>query len=411
MNILNEKFKTKLKLLENTDQICSNEEIKNNFLDDNNINIKKHKELKSKIIYDFGSMKDNSLYPSKNFSIMENYLKAFKKRIKNNNSQNSSKNKEANSSKSNYSKNNSFFKKRIQGENIKKFKKLPVPKISKNKKVVKDSEKFVEKLYYDDSLMGEKKNIDINESVSIKNFDIEKNRTIKKILNLGIVNNNNGNNKNNDNQGYKEEIKKIKEKEAKLILRENDIFGKGYQSISLSTGFLNRKNLNENIIDKLKINSENRNIENKASHDENLTTHKDKNAKRKSWIEKSSSTSGVIQNLNSKINSKKYLPKIKYNSRKHSSSNSRQGDITFNSNSIINCNNSNINALNKVNNKTLNINKLIINFKDKSPEKKCNLRSINHNRLPSANSSKIRECFNCCSLSSNMNTKNIFTKN
>ena len=248
-----------------------------------------------------------------------------------------------------------------------------------------------------------------NKSVSIKNFDIEKNRTIKKILNLGIVNNNNGNNKNNDNQGYKEEIKKIKEKEAKLILRENDIFGKGYQSISLSTGFLNRKNLNENIIDKLKINSENRNIENKASHDENLTTHKDKNAKRKSWIEKSSSTSGVIQNLNSKINTKKYLPKIKYNSRKHSSSNSRQGDITFNSNSIINCNNSNINALNKINNKTLNINKLIINFKDKSPEKKCNLRSINHNRLPSANSSKIRECFNCCSLSSNMNTKNSFT--
>ena len=147
--------------------------------------------------------------------------------------------------------------------------------------------------------MGEKQNIDINESVSIKNFDIENNRTIKKILNLGIVNNNNGNNKNNDNQGYKEEIKKIKEKEAKLILRENDIFGKGYQSISLSTGFLNRKNLNENIIDKLKINSENRNIENKASHDENLTItiYKDKNAKRKSWIEKSSSTStsGVIK--------------------------------------------------------------------------------------------------------------------
>ena len=86
MNILDEKFKTKLKLLENTDQICSNEETKNNFLDHNNINIKKHKELKSKIIYDFGSMKDNSLYPSKNFSNMENYLKPFKKRIKKNNS-------------------------------------------------------------------------------------------------------------------------------------------------------------------------------------------------------------------------------------------------------------------------------------------------------------------------------------
>jgi len=162
MNILNEKFKTKLKLLENTEQICSNEETKDNFLDDNNNNIKKHKEIKSKIIYDFGSMKDNSLYPSKNFSIITNYLKAFKKRIKKNNSQNRSKNKEANSSKSNYSNSNSLFKKKIQGENITKFKKLSIPKINKNKKVEKDPEKFVEKLFYDDSLWGEKENIDIN---------------------------------------------------------------------------------------------------------------------------------------------------------------------------------------------------------------------------------------------------------
>ena len=241
-----------------------------------------------------------------------------------------------------------------------------------------------------------------NKSVSIKNFDIEKNRTIKKILNLG--------NTNNDSSELKEEIKKIKEKEAKLILKENEIFGKGYQSISLSTGILNRKSLPENKIDKLKINSENRYIEKKNSQYENTAqfnmTHKDK--KRKSWIEKSSSTSGVIQNLNSKSsNAKKYLPKIKYNSRKFSSSNGRQGDITFNSNNNnISGNNSNINVLNKIKGKTLNINKLIINFKDKSPEKKCNLRSINHNRLPSANSSKIRESFPSCCLSSN--SKNIF---
>ena len=51
---------------------------------------------------------------------------------------------------------------------------------------------------------------------------------------------------------------------------------------------------------------------------------------------------------------------------------------------------------------------MIISFKDKSPEKKCNLKSINRKRLPSANSSKIRESFPLCSVSSNINGKNIF---
>ena len=154
MNILNEKIKTKLKLFENIEPICPNEETKDNFLDDNNNNFKKHIQIKSKIIYDFGSMKNNSLYPSKNFSIMTNYLKAFTKRIKKNNSQNNSKNKET--------KNNSFLKKNDREENIKKFKKLSVPKISKTKKVENDPEKFVEKLFYDDILGGEIENIDIN---------------------------------------------------------------------------------------------------------------------------------------------------------------------------------------------------------------------------------------------------------
>ena len=160
MNILNEKIKTKLKLFENIEPICSNEETKDNYLDDDNNNFKKHKEIKSKIIYDFGSMKNNSLYPSKNFSIMTNYLKAFTKRIKKNNSQNNSKNKET--------KNNSFLKKNDREENIKKFKKLSIPKISKSKKVVNDPQKFVEKLFYDDSLGGEKENIDINSNYTYR---------------------------------------------------------------------------------------------------------------------------------------------------------------------------------------------------------------------------------------------------
>ena len=248
-----------------------------------------------------------------------------------------------------------------------------------------------------------------NKSVSIKNFDIEKNRTIKKILNLVNNNINNENNKNSDNNKksndiyleLKEEIKKVKEKEEKLISKENEIFGKAYQTISLSTGFSIRKSMNENKNDKININNENKNGENISTGDDFNSTHKEKISKKKPWIEKSNS--GVIQNINSKNGSKKYLPKIKYNSRKHSSVNNRQGDITFNSNNI-----TNINAVNRLNSKTLNINKLIISFKDKSPEKKCNLKSINHTRLPSANSSKIRESFPLCSVSSNLNAKNIF---
>ena len=102
------------------------------------------------------------------------------------------------------------------------------------------------------------------------------------------------------------------------------------------------------------------------------------------------------------------MPKIKYNTRKHSSLNNRQCNITFNTNNMINNNINNINAVNKINNKMLNINKLIINFKDKSPEKKCNLKSINHTRIPSANSSKLRETFPICSVSPNLNSKNLY---
>ena len=181
MNILNEKIKTRLKLFDSINNIFSNEEENSDFFDSININkednnnIGKSKEIKSKIIYDFDSMRNTSLYPSKNFSIMTNYLKAFKKRIKNNNSQYRSKNKEINPSKSNYNKSNSFSEKKgrlfqygenkkLQENNIKKFKKLSVPKIDKNKKVVKDPENFVEKLFYN----KDKENIDINSNFTYR---------------------------------------------------------------------------------------------------------------------------------------------------------------------------------------------------------------------------------------------------
>ena len=110
-----------------------------------------------------------------------------------------------------------------------------------------------------------------------------------------------------------------------------------------------------------------------------------------------------MHNLSSKKNSKKFLPKIKQNSRKYSSSNSRKCDITFN-------NNCNINNKNRINNNTLNIDKLIISFKDKSPDEKNNLKSINphNNRLPSANSSKKWDSLGSRCLHPYLKGKNIF---
>ena len=253
-----------------------------------------------------------------------------------------------------------------------------------------------------------------NKSVSIKNFDIEKNRTIKKILNIGLTINNNENNKSqnfnnnkwNEDLKIKEEIKKIKERETKLILRETEIFGKGYQSNTMNIGYYSYiKNINnENNRDSINSINKNKNRKNN-SLEENISmfnyTQTNKTNKRKSLIEKSNSS--VMHNLSSKNNSKKFLPKIKQNSRKYSSSNNRKCDITFN-------NNCNINNKNRINNNTLNIDKLIISFKDKSPDEKNDLKSINphNNRLPSANSSKKWDSLGSRCLHPYLKGKNIF---
>ena len=248
-----------------------------------------------------------------------------------------------------------------------------------------------------------------NKYVSIKNFDIEKNRTIKKILSLDNTNNENNKNQNlnynnkwNENLKIKEELKKIKEKETKLIIKETEIFGKSlYQTISLYIGCFSSKK-NQNKIDKFNLNipynDDSNNLEENSFKFNQ--TQKDKKNNKKSWIEKSGS--GVIHNLSSK----KYLPKIKNNTKKYSCSNYKQFDITF-TNNINNINN--INIINKLNSKTLNLNKLIINFKDKSPEKRNILNSLNsHNRIPSANSSKTKESIPLYSMNSNINGKNYF---
>ena len=245
-------------------------------------------------------------------------------------------------------------------------------------------------------------NILSKDSNSVKNFDIEKNRTIKKILNLNAVSQNQENRNKYFNNYYQEqddkeekEIKKIKAKETKHNSRENDILGKNFQNISLLiTVNTNKNNLNSNNDKKLENDNKNENNNNEDQSQFNMT-QKDRMNKHKLLIEKS--ISGVLQNFNSKNTTKKFLPKLKHNGRKQSCTNSRPFDINF-------LNNKEINIIHKItNNKTLNLNKLIIGIKDKTPEKKNLLKSLNqcNCRLPSANSSKVRDSF---SMSTNNNS-------
>ena len=240
------------------------------------------------------------------------------------------------------------------------------------------------------------------------NADIEKKFVIKKLLNLNNnINNNQNNNKEFNNEKRinfygllkeeesmeEKENKKIKSKEAKHIMRENEIFGKSYQNINLhnTISYLNKINDNEKIDKKLE--NENNNEKANITHNEDLNQNKffqkDKNGKKKLLLEKS--FSGIIQNINTKLTTKKLLPKIKQYVRKNSCDDKRS--INFNI-SMINGNNNNNNLIksNQIFKKSLNLNKIMLLIKDKTPEKKNHLRSIN-NRLPSASSSKVIDSF------------------
>ena len=240
------------------------------------------------------------------------------------------------------------------------------------------------------------------------NADIEKKLVIKKLLNLNNnINNNQNNNKEFNNEKRinfygllkeeesmeEKENKKIKSKEAKHIMRENEIFGKSYQNINLhnTISYLNKINDNEKIDKKLE--NENNNEKANITHNEDLNQNKffqkDKNGKKKLLLEKS--FSGIIQNINTKLTTKKLLPKIKQYVRKNSCDDKRS--INFNI-SMINGNNNNNNLIksNQIFKKSLNLNKIMLLIKDKTPEKKNHLRSIN-NRLPSASSSKAIDSF------------------
>ena len=250
-------------------------------------------------------------------------------------------------------------------------------------------------------------------SNSSKDFDIEKNRTIKKILSLNNITNKNGNIKNEKNKNYfgfekneeseeEKEIKKIKLKETKKIKRESDIFGKLYQTISLlitvnsanNTEKTERKNEKEKKVEK----------QNQSRNEDIIqTTQKDRAKKRKIILEKS--VSNILQNIDAKTTSKKYLPKLKQFCRKNSCNNSHP----FNINSFNNKNpQNNSNKTNKKFNRSLSINKIMLVVKEKTPEKKNNLRP-NNNRLPSAKANKEKDYLSMSTNNgSNIKPKHIF---
>ena len=228
-------------------------------------------------------------------------------------------------------------------------------------------------------------------NVSTNNFDIEKNRLIKKIMNTINKNENKKEMKkkfyfiNNDEE--LDEEKEIKAKETKLIKKENEILGKLYQTISLLIT-LNYSN-KEKEEKKFDIESKNEKSNNKENDEINSSSQKERMRKREMVFEKS--ISNILQSINAKTTSKKILPKLKTFQRKNSLNTRHPFVINLfnNNNNFVNNNNQNQNQ--KVQ-KSLNISKIMVMIKEKTPEKRNHLRSIN-NRLPSANVTKIKEFF------------------
>ena len=184
-----------------------------------------------------------------------------------------------------------------------------------------------------------------NKTVSIQEFDIEKNRYIKDILNLNLANNNiniknNNLKKKNKNEEYKSEGKNKNDnnesnndfdfwekRENKLVMIENEIFGKdsNYGFSDLKT-FTRTQSLNGhsqspeiNLIKR-----KNNYLNNLVSNKELISIKcKEKSSKKILAKDKYSTSTIIINNHNSvhnfnfnskeKSNSKTFLPKIKQN--------------------------------------------------------------------------------------------------
>ena len=228
-----------------------------------------------------------------------------------------------------------------------------------------------------------------NKTVSIQNFDIEKNRYIKDILNLNLINNNanirNNNlkekNENESNKDSNQEYDYWQKIENKLTMRETEIFGK-----DMNYGFYDFKNFvrTQNISmhsQSPEINA----IKRKNSYLNNLVNNKElisikakeKSNKKGLIKDKYSASSIIINNHNmhnfnystkEKSNSKTFLPRIRQNRN-----NGLSNKMTSKCNNPKNINNFKIKQENQklyeINQKnTLNNNSMVI-INDKSPIK------------------------------------------
>ncbi len=176
-----------------------------------------------------------------------------------------------------------------------------------NKKIICSSKSVFQDLIKILSKIN-KTNLD-NKKVSLKNFDIEKNRIINNILNIDIE-------KIND-----KELLLIKDNENTLLTNEKEIFLKEKNNTpnnSQTKNFVSSQQLNSslNFSQSLKLNNKNidsGSVKNIFNSNPNLLCicQKDSCKKRKSKIEKSSSAISIMNHLTSKKVKKNILPKIK----------------------------------------------------------------------------------------------------
>ena len=270
------------------------------------------------------------------------------------------------------------------------------------KKIKLYSNSSIEKIF---SILSEFEQLN-KDSDSIKDFDIEKNKIIKKILELKNIKNNFSGISEEGELEEEYEIRRIKAKETKKIKKENHIFGKTYQNLSLFTTVNSSNKNNNNNIDKTekKIEFGKKNEKQILSRNNDMKefqlTQKEKFNREKLLVEKS--ITGILQNINNKISTKKYLPKLKTFKRKNSCNNNHPFKLNIFNNNII------VNNANQLINNSLNSSKIMLVIKEKTPEKKNNLRSFN-NRLCSASGNKIKESISInINKSTNLKPEKIF---
>ena len=291
-----------------------------------------------------------------------------------------------------------------------------------------------------------------NKTVSIQNFDIEKNRYIKDILNLNLANNNinlnlknnnlkkkNKNEENNNLDINKEQENKANEdfkdfdfwekRENRLTIIENEIFGK-----DTNYGFYDFKNfVRSQSLSGHSQSPEINTIKRKTNYLNNLVSNKEliaikgkeKTNKKVLTKDKYSSSSIIINNHNlhnihnfnynskEKSNSKTFLPKIKQNR-----SNIISNKVMSKFNNIKNLNNFKIkqenqklyeiNQKNNNNNNLINNSMIIINDKSTIKTNNSNLLPFTQNGRGNKAAIKVRNSLPSFypELFSNMNINN-----